>query len=270
MKQMNKQLIILTICASAIFGLPQILFAEQLLEQGGLPKAVIVIDDLGNNMTGTEEMLNLPYPITVAIMPFLPSTKSDAEAAHRKGHDVIVHLPMEPLKGNRSWLGPGAITCDLSDEEIRKRVNAAIDDVPHAIGINNHMGSKATVDERVMNIVLTVCHERGLFFLDSHTNYRSIVSKVARQIGVPCIENHIFLDDIKNKKHVMKQLRLLQQHLTEHEKCVAIGHVGAGGKGTAEVIKQVQAQARDIEFVGISKLIEGQGIQENPLQFHPN
>jgi len=217
--------------------------------------AAIVIDDLGNNMAGTEEIVGLPFPITVAVMPFLPTSKKDAEAAHRNGHEVIVHLPMEPLKGNKSWLGPGAITCDLSDDEIRKRVHAAIDDIPHAIGINNHMGSKATVDERVMRVVLEVCRERGLFFLDSHTNYRSVVLKLAKQMGVPCIENHLFLDDVKSKMHVLNQIKLLQKHLREHEPCIAIGHVGSGGKITAELVRQLPGTMEDVQFVGVSKLV---------------
>ena len=101
----------------------------------------IVIDDFGNNMKGTEEMLNLPVPITVAIMPFLSTSKEDAIRAHKKGHEVIVHLPLEPKKGKKSWLGPGAITTDLSDEEIRKRVKDAIESIPYAVGMNHHMGS---------------------------------------------------------------------------------------------------------------------------------
>lgn len=218
-------------------------------------RAAIVIDDFGNNMAGTEAMMNLPFQITVAVMPFLRTTKKDADTAHRNGHDVIVHLPMEPLKSKRSWLGPGTITCDLPDDEIRRRVNAAIEDVPHAIGINNHMGSKATVDERVMRVVLEVCRERGMFFLDSHTNYRSIVSKIAKEVGVPSIENHIFLDDIKSKMHVWNQIKLLQTHLNEHETCVVIGHVGGGGKITAEVLRQLPATTSGIRFVGVSKLL---------------
>lgn len=124
----------------------------------------IVIDDFGNNMKGTEEMLNLPVPITAAIMPFLSTTERDARMAHEKGHEVIVHLPMEPKKGKKSWLGPGAITTDLSDEEIRKRVEQAIESVPYAVGMNHHMGSKATEDERVMRIVLSVCKDIELYF----------------------------------------------------------------------------------------------------------
>lgn len=217
-------------------------------------KAAIVIDDFGNRMDGTKEMMEVPFQITVAIMPFLASTKEDAEAAHAKGHEVIVHLPMEPLKSHKSWMGPGAITCDLSDEEIRRRVYAAVDEVPHAIGINNHMGSKATVDERVMRIVLEVCRERGLYFLDSHTNYRSIVKKMADQMGVSSIENHLFLDDVKSKMHVSNQIKLLQKHVRDHDNCIAIGHVGRGGKITAEMLRQLPAALEGVRLVGVSKL----------------
>ncbi|WP_425465561.1 divergent polysaccharide deacetylase family protein [Paenibacillus hemerocallicola] len=244
------------VCAiiSSLLLFPHVISANG-TDEPVVRKAAIVIDDFGNRMAGTEEMMNVPFQITVAVMPFMPSTKQDAEAAHRKGHDVIVHLPMEPLKSHKSWMGPGAITCDLPDDEIRKRVHAAIDDVPHAIGINNHMGSKATVDERVMRIVLEVCRERGLFFLDSHTNYRSIVSKLAQSLGVPCIENHIFLDDVKSKLHVSNQIKLLQKHLKDHDKCVAIGHVGGGGKITAEMLRQLPAAMDGVQLTGVSKLL---------------
>jgi polysaccharide deacetylase 2 family uncharacterized protein YibQ len=256
---MGKKQIILAVCLLSVFAflvLPKLVFAET-DNAHATREAAIVIDDFGNNMEGTEEMMNLPFPITAAVMPFLPTTKRDAEWAHHMGHEVIVHMPMEPLNGNhKSWLGPGVITCDLSDDEIRKRINAAVDDVPHAIGISNHMGSKATVNERVMQIVLQVCHERGLLFLDSHTNYRSIVSKLAKRMGVPTVENRLFLDDNRSKKHVTKQIKLLQQYLSEHETCVAIGHVGAGAKKTASVLRQEQARMNDVHFVRITKLLD--------------
>jgi polysaccharide deacetylase 2 family uncharacterized protein YibQ len=244
-----------TFCAIWLCLLPPIGAAGQ-TEIKDAPYAAIVIDDFGSDMEGTEEMMNLPFTITVAVMPFLPSTKRDAEWAHRKGHQVIVHLPMEPMRGRKEWLGPGAITCDLTDEEIRKRVNAAIDNVPHAVGMNNHMGSKATVDERVMHIILEVCRERGIMFLDSHTNYRSVVAKIAKEVGVPCIENHIFLDDVRNANHISKQIKLLQRHLSEHDKCVAIGHVGTRGRMTAGVIRQAQTLASNIRFVGITDMLK--------------
>lgn len=216
----------------------------------------IVIDDFGNAMKGTEQMLKLPIKITVAVMPFLPTTKKDAEEAFRKGHDVIVHLPMEPNHGKRSWLGPGAITTDLSDAEIRKRVEAAIDDVPHAIGMNNHMGSKATSDERVMKVVLQVCKERGLFFLDSRTSYRTVVPKVAAEIGVPTLNNNVFLDDVYTQNHVSRQIVEVKKYLKDHERCVVIGHVGPPGMITSGTLRNaIPGLMNEATFIPISKML---------------
>lgn len=223
----------------------------------------IVIDDFGNSMKGTEQMLELPIKITVAVMPFLPTTKQDAEEAFRKGHDVIVHMPMEPISGNPRWLGPGAITTNLSDDEIRKRVNAAIDQVPHAIGMNNHMGSKATKDERVMKVVLEVCKERGLFFLDSRTSYRTVVSKVAAAVGVPTLHNNVFLDDVHTQGHVVKKIAEVRKFLKDHERCVVIGHVGQSGMITSGALKAaIPKLSSEATFIPISKLLE---VPQNPV-----
>lgn len=199
----------------------------------------IVIDDFGNAMEGTEEMLRLPVPITAAVMPFMPTTKLDAATAHALGHDVIIHMPMEPNRGKRSWLGPGAITTDLSDEEIRQRVEDAVHDVPHAIGMNNHMGSKATSDRRVMRIVLEVCKAHGLFFLDSRTTGRSVIPELGEELGVPVIErNGVFLDEVYSYSHIAKQILLLDKQLNESPASIAIGHVGPPGKKTAAALSE--------------------------------
>lgn len=216
----------------------------------------IVIDDFGNGMTGTEEMLKLPVKFTAAVMPFMPTTKQDAEAAHKLGHDVIVHMPMEPNKGKKKWLGPGALTSDLTDEEIRKRVEAAIADVPYAIGMNNHMGSKITADERIMRIVLTVCKEHGLFFLDSRTTYKTVIPKIAEEVGVPLVSNDVFLDDVYTEQHISKQISLLRKLLETNESCVTIGHVGPPGKKTASVLKQSIPEMESVAtFVKLSDMV---------------
>ncbi|GAF06522.1 divergent polysaccharide deacetylase family protein [Paenibacillus pini] len=197
-------------------------------------RVAIIIDDFGNGQGGTEEMLAMPVKLTAAVMPFLPTSRKDAEAAHKKGFDVIVHMPMEPKQGNPKWLGPGAITANMSDAEVRKRVEDAIDQIPYAIGMNNHMGSKITGDERIMSIVLEVCRERGLFFVDSKTNYRSVVGKLAVKMGMPPVANHIFLDDQHTSSHISKQMQLVEAWANEHQNCITIGHVGVQGKKTAE------------------------------------
>jgi polysaccharide deacetylase 2 family uncharacterized protein YibQ len=219
-------------------------------------KVAIVIDDFGNNMTGTNEMMALNIQFTIAVMPFLPTTHRDAEWAHSLGHDVIVHLPMEPIRGLSRWLGPGAITTSLSDAEIRTRVNAAIDDVPYAVGMNNHMGSKATADPRVMKVVLEVCHDRGLFFLDSRTNYKSVVTKLADELEVRTLNNQIFLDDQYTLQHINKQVALIMAFLLKHDECVVIGHVGPPGQKTAAAITQASIKLADkLEFVSLLQML---------------
>ncbi|MCP8968520.1 divergent polysaccharide deacetylase family protein [Ectobacillus ponti] len=219
-------------------------------------KVAIIIDDFGNNMKGTGHMLSLPIPLTIAVMPFLPSSRQDATAAHEKGHEVIIHMPMEPLRGKRSWLGPNAITTDLSDEEIRRRVEMAIKEVPYAIGMNNHMGSKATADERIMRIVLSVCKEYGLFYLDSKTNPHSVVPKIARELDVPVIENEMFFDDVYTSAHVTRQASLLLKRMQEEKTMIIIGHVGPPGEITASVIQSHIPQLKEAgEIVFVSDLL---------------
>ncbi|MBY0098827.1 divergent polysaccharide deacetylase family protein [Mesobacillus maritimus] len=225
-------------------------------EQKANKELAIVIDDFGNGMKGTEDMLNLQVPLTVAVMPFLPTTASDAKKAHEKGHEVIVHLPMEPKKGKKSWLGPGAITTDLSDQEIRKRVEQAIAEVPFAVGMNHHMGSKVTEDERVMRIILTVCKEKGFFYLDSKTTGNSVIPKVARELGVPYVENNLFFDHVYSARHIQRQASLLAQQLEEQEQLIAIGHVGVTGDKVVTALKSyIPEYKRQAELVPVSALI---------------
>jgi uncharacterized protein len=216
----------------------------------------IVIDDFGNNMKGTDEMLDLPIHLTVAVMPFLSTTERDAKLAHKKGHEVIVHLPLEPKKGKKSWLGPGAITTDMSDKEVRKRVENAIKAVPYAVGMNHHMGSKVTEDERVMKIILEVCKENGLYYLDSKTASKSVIPKIANELSVPFLENNMFIDHIYSEQHIFQQALKLSNQLDEHEQLIAIGHVGITGEKVVSALKTyIPDYQKQAKIVPLSELI---------------
>lgn len=234
-----------------------VLFSSSIYAQTN--KVAIVIDDFGNNMKGTEKMLSLPIPLTVAVMPFLPSTKQDAIAAHKKGHEVIIHMPMEPVKGKKEWLGPKALTTDLSDEEITKRVEEAIADVPYAIGMNNHMGSKVTADERMMRIILSICKKHGLFYLDSKTNPNSVAKKLGKELGIPVVENNLFFDDVYTSSHVTRQANVLLKKLQSEPVVIAIGHVGPPGEITSSVIQSYVPKIREkADFIFLSDLVSPQ------------
>lgn len=216
----------------------------------------IVIDDFGNDMNGSEEMLELPIPLTVAVMPFLPTSEQDAKLAYEKGHEVIVHIPMEPKNGKKSWLGPGAITSDLSNKEIRKRIESAIDSVPHAVGINHHMGSKVTEDERIMRVILEICKERNLFYLDSKTAEKSVIPKLARELSVPYLENDLFFDHVYSERHIFRQASKVAKSLQEHEQIIAIGHVGITGKKVVNALRTyIPEYEKEAEIVTLSDLL---------------
>ncbi|QJC51698.1 divergent polysaccharide deacetylase family protein [Paenibacillus albicereus] len=218
-------------------------------------RIAVVIDDFGNRMKGTDEMFKLPVPVTAAVMPFMPTSREDAERAHQLGLDVIVHMPMEPKQGNPKWLGPGAIRASMSDAEVRQAVEKAIAEVPHAVGMNNHMGSKITADERIMRVVLAVCKEKGLFFLDSRTAYKTVIPRVGAELGVPVLGNDLFLDDVYTASFVSGQIVKLKKLAREQSDCITIGHVGAPGLITAAAVRSAAASMPQSRFVRLTELL---------------
>ncbi|WP_037465925.1 divergent polysaccharide deacetylase family protein [Shimazuella kribbensis] len=223
-----------------------------------IPKRVsIIIDDMGNGLKGTEEIFSIHAPLTVAIMPLLRTSKQDALRAEKAGFEVLLHLPMEFFHGKKEWLGPGAITTDMSTEEIKKQVRMDLDSVPGAKGINNHMGSKATSDEKVMRAVMEVVKERHLFFVDSATSSDSKVSKVAKEMGVPFTKRDIFLDNQNSRKAIERQLNRLLNEGIGKGKSIGIGHVGLQGMNTSQAIISFLPKIKKagVEVVPVSRMV---------------
>ncbi|MBN2829501.1 MAG: divergent polysaccharide deacetylase family protein, partial [Candidatus Cloacimonetes bacterium] len=177
--------------------------AEQLPPQEEIPpnenygskRIAIVIDDFGeadNSLVG--EFNELPTEVAFAIIPDLPKSKQVMALAMLKNRDVLIHMPMEPEDYPKNNPGKNAIYTNLSDDEIKARVEHFCQELPNAVGINNHMGSKATSDKRTMDAVCSVLKEHDMFFIDSFTIASSVVGKAASDAGVPSYRRHIFLD----------------------------------------------------------------------------
>jgi len=219
----------------------------------------IIIDDFGNNSEGTEKMLKSKLPITAAVMPNLSTSEEDARIAHENGIDVIMHVPMEPEHGKPQWLGPKAITTNLSEEEIKIRVKEGLEELKYCIGMNNHMGSKVTQDKRVMKAILEVAKEMNLMFIDSKTTPKSVVRDEAEKLGVISLNRDVFLDNIKDKKYIKGQINKLGELAIKRGYAIGIGHVGVeGGTITYESIKEMYPELtrRGIKLVSISELAE--------------
>ncbi|MDA8229038.1 MAG: divergent polysaccharide deacetylase family protein [Desulfitobacterium hafniense] len=221
-------------------------------------KIALVIDDFGINNPGTKEMLELGIPITAAVMPNLMFTKEEAQLIHNKGYEIILHMPMEAKSGQANWYGPGTLTTNLSNEEIRNRLNQGLDSVMYAIGISNHMGSKATEDERVIKELLKIAKERQLIILDSKTSDNSHLYKEAKKNGNQAAIRDIFLDNSNSLTSIKQQIRSLKDLAKKNGKAIGIGHVGPQGVTTARAIKEMlpELEKEGIQIVPLSELVQ--------------
>ena len=235
-------------------------------------KAAIIIDDFGGNTGGVKHFLKSKIPITVAVMPFLDESTEQAKIAHDLGFEVIIHMPLEPIKGKRSWLGPLPITADLETEEVKSRVEQAIKDVPYAQGLNNHMGSKIVGNERIVRAILEVAKEHDLYIIDSGTSGDSVVPQIAKEMDIPFAVRDSFLDDsFSSRNHVYKQMIYVCDMAKDRGQAIAIGHVGVKGMDTFQGINDALPyfQKKKVSIVPASHLIKTQ-IDQKPGTFWQN
>ena len=158
-----------------------------------LPKVSIVVDDLGDNSIIARKLSELPVPLTMAILPQTPHSKKIANLANQKGHEVIMHLPMEAFT-RPDLLGPGAILADMADEKIYDIMDTNIKSIPHLVGFNNHMGSLLTENTEKMKSLMAFAKKQDWYFLDSKTSEESVAQNVAMGKGLQTVGRDIFLD----------------------------------------------------------------------------
>lgn len=137
---------------------------------------------------------------------------------------MLLHLPMEPEGYPRVRPGPGVVLRSQSDEQITETLEADLASVPGAVGVNNHMGSAATADPRVMRVIARVLSARGLFFLDSRTTDATVAERTAAEASVRTVARRVFLDDAATEEGVRVQLRELVERARQEQVAVAIGH----------------------------------------------
>lgn len=159
-----------------------------------------------------------------AVLPGLSGSAPAARDLESAGKEVLLHLPMEPRRYPQIRPGPGVVLLSQNDEEIARTVEADLESVPGAVGVNNHMGSAATADSRVMRAVTRVLARRGLFFVDSRTTGASVAREAARDEGVRSVSRRVFLDDVATEEAVTRQIAELVANARREGFALAIGH----------------------------------------------
>ena len=198
--------------------------ARAAIPPGTTGLAAIVIDDLGNELGPAERIASWKAPVAGAVLPGVAYSAAAARALARGGKEVLLHLPMEPAGYPKVRPGPGVILRSQSDAEIVRTLESDLATVPGVVGVNNHMGSVATADPRVMRVVAGVLSDRGLFFLDSRTTDATVAERTAEEASVPAVSRRVFLDDVETEEAVSRQLAELVRRAQEEGSAVAIGH----------------------------------------------
>jgi len=184
---------------------------------------VFIIDDAGHNIWQLEPFLALPFPISVAVLPRLPHTRTAATMTLTAGKELILHQPMEAIGGLDP--GSGAVYLAMPDDEIRLTIRENLAQLPGVVGINNHMGSKATTDERIMAIVLDEARRTGVYFVDSLTIAESVVHSMASLMNLRTWERTVFLDNTPDRTSIMKYVSEGTKIAEKRGYAIMIGHV---------------------------------------------
>jgi len=219
------------------------------------PKArvAIIIDDVGYNERALPDAIALTVPVDFAVLPHLPYTQRLAKRLSRAGFEIMLHQPMEPVSHTMDP-GPGSIGAEMTREQIKATLAENLQQVPAARGANNHMGSKATASRRLMEIVLPILAQRGLFFVDSLTTSRSVCWQVSKDLGIPIVARDVFLDNVRNREPIIAQLQKLKRLALRRGEAIGIGHFHPVTLLTLEEIAP-SFEEEGIEFVFVSEII---------------
>ena len=183
----------------------------------------VIIDDLGLDHTRTAKAMALSGPLILSFLTYARNLRAQTAIARSSGHELMVHLPMEPDDSD-AYAGPKMIKRDLSGDEIRRRLDWALSRFEGYVGVNNHMGSRYTAYRPGMMLVMEEINRRGLMFIDSKTSRNSVAPAVARELSMPFAQRHIFLDDSPKAGDIAAQLKSLETLARSQGFAIAIGH----------------------------------------------
>lgn len=222
------------------------------------PKLAIVIDDMGTNLATAKEFLGLPFPVTPAVLPYLAHSTEVAQLYAGNKRPFLLHMPMEPVGYPSKNPGQGAIMTGDSPEKVRKLVDGALSSVPGAVGINNHMGSKATESVALMTPLMGELEKRGLVFLDSETSNNSVAANSARTAGLAYAKRDVFLDNESSDAYIDAQMLLAVERAKKNGTAVAIGH---DRPETLKALKAFGSKISDlgVELVPVTEVLHANG-----------
>lgn len=217
------------------------------------PVIALVLDDMGHNMETVRRAAALPAPMTLSFLPYVQDAPRRVAVAREAGKEIFLHMPMEPESAGFDP-GPRAIRAGQPAATVRASLLWALAQVPGAVGVNNHMGSRATADMEAMRAVMEVLRERDLIYVDSWTSPRSVAEEAARQAGILFGGRDVFIDNEREPAAIRRQLAAAERLARRRGTAIVIGHPHTV---TLEVLERwiPEARARGVRFAELGTVV---------------
>jgi len=217
-------------------------------------RLAIIIDDLGYDRAAADSLIALGFPLTVSVLPHLPLSTEVAEEAYRRGDQVMLHLPMQ-AESDTAKTEEVELRVGMNERQVDSALAGMLETVPHAVGVNNHQGSRATADPALMAALMPGLRRRGLFFVDSRTLASTVAYDTAERLGVRAASRKVFLDDSANREAIFGQLELAARDAERDGFAIAIGHPRPETiDALAEDVPRLEA--RGIRLVFVSDVVK--------------
>ncbi len=218
-----------------------------------LPKVAIIIDDLGYDRRIAQKFLDLDEGLTFSVLPHTPHTHLIAAAILKKGGEVMLHLPMEPLEYPSVDPGPGALLSSMSADDLIVQLRNDLSDVPGIKGVNNHMGSKLTAESARLYQVFSVLKQEGLFFIDSRSTAETVGRPSARLFQLPFAERDVFLDHVQDPDMIRLRIKELIQTARKNGEAIGIAHPS---KTTLRILEEMLPMLKkEVQLVPASHVV---------------
>ena len=245
----------LCVCSNAVFG-GGVLPPPPAATPGDIPEIAIIIDDLGGRLDAGRHVIQLPGPVACAFLPYGAYTQQLAEQAHRRDKEVMLHLPMQTVEGHK--LDAGGLTLDMTERQLVDTLQTSLARVPHASGINNHMGSLLTRHPgHMLWLLRAMRQDERLFFVDSRTTKHTVARQIAYENGVPSVSRDVFLDDDATPQAVQREFQRLLGLARRNGSALGIGHPHAA---TLDLLREElqQLSKSGVKLVPVARLVQHQ------------
>lgn len=217
-------------------------------------KLAVIVDDCGYDLGSVRTLLDTGFAFNYAILPYKNYSSDVLEMVKTRGRVAMLHLPMEPVNSSAMSEGSKTVCVNMPESKIRELVQKAVYSLPGIVGVNNHQGSRATSDQKTMDITLKVLKKEGLFFVDSRTTAKSVAKDRAMALGVATARNDIFLDNSTDPQQIRAQIYKAMEMAQRNGSAIAICHARPN---TAKAWKMYAEEIRKtgIKIVPVTELL---------------